>query len=142
MAGSILATEARQAAWVNSVALKSIPWDGSFNTPLTAKEVFGVVHGFIKSCPSTNPKLIAGPTGFQSDLTVGEGQPGEKVTVTFTPPKGENWHQFYLALKTGLTTHIVPIHNGKARLPSHLQGLVFAVVVVCAIFFWDTKLAV
>jgi len=126
LAGSILATEARQAAWVNSVALKSFPWDGSFNTPLTAKEVFGVVHGLIKSCPSTNPKLIAGPTGFQSDLKVGKGQPGEKVTVSFTT--GEHWRQFHLALKTGLATHIVPIHNGKARLPSHLQGIVFAVV--------------
>jgi len=130
LAGSILATEARQAAWVNSAALHSFPWDGSFNTPLTAKEVFGVVHGLIKSCPSTNPTLVAGPGGFPSDLTLGKNaKPGHSVSVTFTPPKGSESKQFYLALKTGLATHIVPIHSNKAKLPSDLQGIVFSIVV-------------
>jgi hypothetical protein len=126
LAASILATEARQAAWVNSAVLHSIPWDGSFNTVLTADEVLGVVHGLIKSCPSTNPPLIASP--FPRNVTVGAGMPGERVTVEVQPPLVQNNTQFYLALKTGLSTDVVPIHSGKAVLPKHLQGIVFAIV--------------
>ncbi|KAF8322753.1 ferritin-like domain-containing protein [Cantharellus anzutake] len=126
VAGSILATEARQAAWINSAALKGFPWDGSFNTPLTADEVLGIVQGFFKTCPASNPKLIAAP--FPSKLTVGKAVLGHNVAVTFTPPSGST-QQFYLALRSGLKTHVSPIVGGQAKLPAHLQGNVFATVV-------------
>ena len=71
---SILTTEARQAAWLSAVPLHGSPWSGSFDVPLTANQVFSIVHGLIVSCPASNPPLIASPfpalTATVSGLTV------------------------------------------------------------------------
>jgi hypothetical protein len=122
-AGSIMTTEARQAAWVISSALHGSAWSGSFDVPLDANQIISIVHGFITSCPSSNPPLIATP--FPA-LTVSAVNPGQEATVTFTKPSANK--SYFLALFHGLKTSVVPIENGKAKIPEGLQGTVFAVV--------------
>ncbi|KZS87906.1 hypothetical protein SISNIDRAFT_418906 [Sistotremastrum niveocremeum HHB9708] len=123
VAGSILTTEARHAAWVGSAVSQGTPWSGAFDTPQTLDEVYSLASSFITGCPSSNPAL---PVKAFPALTVGPAAPaaGSSVTLTFD---GAADGQF-LALMTGLTPKFVPISSGKATLPAGLQGTVYAVV--------------
>jgi len=123
-AGSIQSTEARQASWIDSSALHGTPWSGSFDVPLDQNQIISIVHGFIVSCPATNPPLSAKPF---PPLKVSAGVPGQNVTVTFEDNNSEG--PFFLALLSGLSSTIVPIDcNNEATLPKGLQGVVFALV--------------
>ncbi|CAK5281050.1 unnamed protein product [Mycena citricolor] len=120
-AGSILATEARHAAWLHSAVLKQEPWSGAYETPLDLRQVFSLAVPFITSCPSSNPALplMAFPT---LKFT---GPKNGAVTLDYqTNQTGDA----FLALFTGVNTLFAPIVNKTAKLPSNLQGTVYAVV--------------
>ncbi|KAI9710926.1 MAG: hypothetical protein M1820_002361 [Bogoriella megaspora] len=75
-AGSILAVEARHSSYLRSL-LDEVPFAQPFDTPLTPDEVFTLGHGFITSCPSSNPplKVKAFP-----GLTIDPSSPGPSAT--------------------------------------------------------------
>jgi len=119
-AGSILTTEARHNAWLNSAVKKNSAWSGPMDVPQTPNEVFSLASAFITSCPSSNPPL---PFTAFPPLTISES--GSVATLTFN---GSSTDGLFLALLSGLTTQFMPITNGQATLPAGLQGTVYAVV--------------
>jgi hypothetical protein len=122
VAGSILAIEAQQAAWINSAVLKSYPWSTSFNTPLTANEAFTIASGFIVKCPSDNPPLIAHsyPT-----LTVSPTAPGAVAKLSFD----NHGKPSFAAFVAGTGTSFVPINDkGEVTVPEGLIGTVYVLV--------------
>jgi len=122
-AGSILTTEARQAAWVASSVNSDTPWSGAFDVALDFNQVTTLASAFIKSCPSSNPALPFKP--FPALTTVPAAPAaGASVTLTFT---GES-SGLFLSLLTGLSTISLPIQNNVVTLPSNLTGTVYAIV--------------
>jgi len=121
-AGSILTTEARHNAWVNAVGLHSYPWSGPMDTPQTLNQVFSLAAPFIKSCPSSNPKL---PVRAFPPLTATQNSGSSTVSLNYagSTPSGH-----FLVLLHGLEITPVAINNGKATLPEGLQGTVYALV--------------
>lgn len=123
-AGSILATEARHAAWINAVPQKGAPFSGSFQTPLDQNQVFTLAASFITSCPASNQALPF--TAFPALAVKGTAAPGKKVKLTYTD-SGSGAR--FLAIFSGLTTVFAPIDaNKEVTIPNGLQGLVFGVV--------------
>ena len=59
-AGSILTVEARHSSYLRA-ALGEAPFAQPFDVPLTPDEVDTLAHGFIVSCPSSNPPLKVHP---------------------------------------------------------------------------------
>ncbi|KAF8583677.1 hypothetical protein K439DRAFT_1390281 [Ramaria rubella] len=124
-AGSIMSTEGRHQAWVNSAVNKQTPWTGSFVTPLSFNQAFSLASPFIVSCPASNPNL--GLKAFPA-LTVSPAAPTPGSTITLTFNQTGNAPTF-LALLIGLDTTFLPITNKQVTLPAGLQGFVYAVVV-------------
>lgn len=123
-AGSILTTEARQAAWVASSVNSDTPWSGAFDVPLGFNQVTTLASPFIVSCPASNPTL---PFKAFPGLTLSPAKPSEGATVTLSFD-GSSTSGLYLSFLTGLATISVPIENGSATLPSNLAGTVYAIV--------------
>ncbi|KAG8856945.1 hypothetical protein FRB96_006208 [Tulasnella sp. 330] len=76
-AGSILATEARHAAWLAAVANGGSPWSGPFDVPLDLDEVYSIAVTYIKSCPTALPlkafpALMVYPVGAATTLAAGQ----------------------------------------------------------------------
>ncbi|OCB87715.1 hypothetical protein A7U60_g5242 [Sanghuangporus baumii] len=132
-AASILATEARQAAWVMSAVKKQNPWSTSFEANMN--QAFSLAAAFITSCPSTNPSL---PVSAFPPLSVTSANnvPGGSITVSFDPSANEIAESntpLFLALLTGLRKLFVPLSSNAdgtwtATLPGDLQGTVYALV--------------
>lgn len=116
VAGSILTTEARHQAWMNSAVNKQSPWSGPEDTPLDFDEVYSIATAFITSCPSTNP-----PLPFKAFPTLAIAADGTLTTSAST----ENT---YVQVLSGLETAVFPVVNGKvANLPNP-QGISYAVL--------------
>ncbi|KAG8886221.1 hypothetical protein FRB97_006224 [Tulasnella sp. 331] len=126
VAGSILTTESRHAAWVASTANKVSPWSGSFDTPLDLDQVYSLAAQFITGCPSTNVALPVQPFPTLSVENKNYG-PGDPVTLHFDggSAKGE---PTYLVIYSGLDTFYAPIENNKALLPADLEGTSYGLV--------------
>jgi len=127
-AGSILSTEARQNAWVNSVANQAYPWSAAFDVPLTFNEAYSLAAGFIVSCPPSNPQLIGHAL---PKLSLSSQTPGSKPYLTFANPHGSQ--QLYLALlQSYVQTVFLPIDlsDYSVRLPKtgELHGTIYSVV--------------
>jgi len=122
-AGSILTTEARQAAWVASSVNSDTPWSGAFDIPLDFNQVTTLASAFIQSCPASNPTL---PFQAFPSLTVSPAAPsvGSTITLSFS---GSTSGQ-YLSILTGLDTVSLAIENNQVTLPSNLTGTVYAIV--------------
>ncbi|KAH8111740.1 ferritin-like domain-containing protein [Phellopilus nigrolimitatus] len=136
-AASILATEARQAAWVESAVNKENPWSTPFETPLDMNQAFSLAAGFIVSCPSTNPVLpaMAFPV---LNVTSPSYAAGDILTLSFNrtaagaAPSNEST-QLFLSLLTGLGKIFLPVYNAggdnwSTTLPEGLKGTVYALV--------------
>lgn len=125
-AAVILSTEGRHAAWITAITESMAPWSGSFDVPLTGNQVITLASAFIKSCPSSNPKLPFTP--FPKLTVNSKYSAGKQTTLTFDASKA-NGSPLYLALQTGLNTIFTPISNSKTvTLPQGLQGIVYASV--------------
>ncbi|EIW53207.1 uncharacterized protein TRAVEDRAFT_60757 [Trametes versicolor FP-101664 SS1] len=128
-AGSILATEARQASWVTAAVMKLQPWNGPFEVPLTPSGAFSLAAPFIKSCPSTNAPL---PVKTFPALTLSSASParGGKITATFSQPQGAaNGGAFVAWLDGRQVLYTVLDKNGATQVPATLMGTVYAAVV-------------
>lgn len=123
-AASILSTEARHAAWVASAVNQHQPWSGAFDVPLEFSEVYTLAAAFITSCPDSNPSL---PVKAFASLTIGDGQPGDKVSVEYNGSENVNGTA-YLAFMMGLMQQIVEIDDGMVTLPANLTGTAYVVV--------------
>lgn len=125
VAASILSTEARHAAYVQSAVNKFAGWSGAFDIPLGLNEIFSLAAPFITSCPDSNPNLRvkAFPT-----LTVVTPnlKPGSKATLKFDSPSDSG--DLYMAFFTGLAKKFVKIENKEVTIPSDLLGTVYGVV--------------
>ncbi|KAH8111520.1 ferritin-like domain-containing protein [Phellopilus nigrolimitatus] len=125
-AASILATEARQAAWANSAGLNSEPWSGSFETPLSPSQAFTIASQYIASCPSSNPTLPF--KAFPALTIAAKGTPalGKTVKLAYEDSGSDpRW----LAIMSGLETRYFKIDGDhQVAFPDNLQGVVYAVV--------------
>ncbi|KAL7414349.1 ferritin-like domain-containing protein [Mrakia frigida] len=123
-AGSILTTEARHQAWLNSAVLKGSAWSGPEDTPLGFSQVFTIAAAFITSCPESNPTLpvVAFPAA-----TIEPAAPaaGDKIALTYTSTAGATEN---LIIFSGLTSSVNAIMDGSATLPSTLQGIAYGVI--------------
>ncbi|KAI9069057.1 hypothetical protein FKP32DRAFT_1560500 [Trametes sanguinea] len=128
-AGSILAVESRQASWVTSAVMKLEPWNGPFDTPLSASGAFSLAAPFIKSCPSSNPALSV-KTLPQLKITPADPQEGSRVAVKFTKAKDAPEGDRYVAWLDGLQATFTKLgKDDKAKVPEGLMGTVYAAVV-------------
>ena len=125
VAASILATEARHSAWIQSSGQKVNPWGGAYQTPLSPNQVFTIASAFITGCPSSNPTLPATP---YPALAVASGTPGSTAMLTYTPAAGFDMSTpLYGVFLSGLNTTVVPASaDGKSvAVPGNLLGDVF-----------------
>jgi hypothetical protein len=116
VAGSILTTEARHQAWINSAVLKDAAWSGPEDTPLDFDEVYSIASAFITGCPSSNPTL---PVKAFPALTI-----GSDGTVTTTADTSNA----YVQVIAGLTTDTFPVTNGMVQGMPQPQGISYAVL--------------
>ncbi|PWN22233.1 hypothetical protein BCV69DRAFT_281243 [Microstroma glucosiphilum] len=112
-AGSILTTESRHSAWVQSSAALSDPAGAAYDVPTNFNQTYSLAAPLIKSCPKSNTALpvMAFPT-----LTLNPAsnlQPGQTVSVS---GKGVKDGQ-YLAVLTAGGQYFSKIENGKATVP-------------------------
>ncbi|KAJ7656609.1 ferritin-like domain-containing protein [Mycena rosella] len=128
-AASILAVEARHAAWLASAVKQSSAWDTAFQTPLAPNPVYSLAAPLIKSCPASNAALLPALTAYPA-LTFGpSARVGTTTTLNFAaPPKATS--QLFMAFVSGPATPVfVPIQSGnQVAIPSALRGLVFCFV--------------
>ncbi|KAF7376693.1 Protein rds1 [Mycena sanguinolenta] len=126
-AASILAVEARHAAWISSAAQGYNAWDTAFQPALTPNQVYTVATSFIESCPASNADSLPPLTVF-APLAVTNAHPGRTATLTFTAPTSST--PLHAAFISGITAPVfVPIYNGnQVAIPRDLLGFTFCVV--------------
>ncbi|KAF7376678.1 Protein rds1 [Mycena sanguinolenta] len=126
-AASILAVEARHAAWISSAAQGHNAWDTAFQPALTPNQVYTVATSFIESCPASNADSLPPLTVF-APLAVTTAHPGRTATLTFAAPTSSK--SLYAAFISSIAVPVfVPIHNGnQVVVPHDLLGFAFCVV--------------
>ena len=140
---SILATEARHSAWIQSAVKKQNPWSGAFEvrlllsgcnckvlmqthfqTPLSLSQAFTLASQFITACPATNPALPV--TAFPTLTVPATARPGQTVQLSFSAPYSG---PLFAAFLSGLDVIWVPIaHDLTVQIPAHLFGTSYLVV--------------
>ncbi|KAJ7347084.1 ferritin-like domain-containing protein [Mycena albidolilacea] len=125
-AASILAVEARHAAWIESAGLSGSPWDTAFQTPLAPNPVYSLAVPFIKSCPASNSELLPALAPYPV-LALENAHAGKTATLKFTAPKTS---PLFVAFVSGAgAPTFVPIqHGNEVAIPSSLRGFVFCFV--------------
>ncbi|KDQ24167.1 hypothetical protein PLEOSDRAFT_1108620 [Pleurotus ostreatus PC15] len=124
-AASILSTEARHAAYVQSAVNNLAPWSGAFDIPLSMASVYSLAAMFITSCPGANSILRVKPFPALTVVTH-DPKPGSKATLKFDAPRGAG--DLYMAFFTGLSKKFVKIQNNEVAIPPDLRGTVYGVV--------------
>lgn len=118
VAGSILTTEARHQAWLNSAVEKHAAWSGPEDTPLDFNEVYSIAAGFITSCPASNPAL---PFKAFPSLTIA-------ATGAVSAGGGVSCDGTYVLLVAGLEANTFPVVNGGVQNFPQPQGISYAVL--------------
>lgn len=114
-AGSILTTESRHSAWVQSSAALSDPAGAAYDVPTNFNQTYSLAAPLIVSCPSSNAALpvVAFPALSLSPAT--NLQPGQTISVS-----GEGVQDGqYLAVLTAGGQYFSQIQNGQATVPSN-----------------------
>jgi hypothetical protein len=145
-----LATEARQAAWVNSAVRRGAAWSTSFEvyfyavvliprfplttiprkTPLDVNQVYTIASSVITKCPDSNAALLPSTLKAFPTLSIpANAAPGEKVQLDFHPKDGTKG-PYFVAFISGLDTVFVPLHGHQHEvvIPNKLYGVVLAVI--------------
>ena len=115
VAGSILTTEARHQAWINSAVLKNSAWSGPEDTPLDFNEVYSIASAFITSCPESN-----GALPFKAFPALAIGADGSITTDA-------SLDGAYVQVVSGLASNVYPVTVGKLTIPP-VQGIYYAVL--------------
>ncbi|KAF7376688.1 Protein rds1 [Mycena sanguinolenta] len=126
-AASILAVEARHAAWISSAAQGHNAWDTAFQPALTPNQVYTVATSFIESCPASNADSLPPLTAF-APLAVTNARPGRTAILTFATPTSSK--SLYAAFISSIAAPVfVPTYNGnQVAIPHDLLGFAFCVV--------------
>ncbi|KAF8622999.1 hypothetical protein AX15_006591 [Amanita polypyramis BW_CC] len=140
LAATILATEARHSAWLDSAVSKFNPWSTALETPLTRRHAYSLVFQYISNCPDSNTI----PETFPTLEFISTPIPGQRVRV-----KVENLHiegisgqgqplgnHMWVAFLTGEGIRYAETHalNGddsnslELTVPTDLFGSVYAIV--------------
>lgn len=141
-AATVLSTEARHSAWIDSAVREGSAWSGPFDTPLDLSQAFTIASGLITSCPPTNPKL---PATLFTALTLPDptsAWPGSTTPISFTPPGNlDRSTKLYGAFLSGQEALIVPLSDdGKSvSVPDTLRGTVYLLVTTDADGVDDSK---
>ncbi|UZJ54348.1 hypothetical protein CBS101457_003668 [Exobasidium rhododendri] len=123
-AGSILTTESRHSAWVQSSAALTDAFGNPYDTPLDFNQTYSLAAPLIKNCPSSNAPLpvVAFPAATLAAAPTKLGQ-----SVTFKSAKlvaGD-----MIGFLNGLNTVVVAQTNGKVTLPKEVgYGRTYAVI--------------
>ncbi|KAH8992562.1 ferritin-like domain-containing protein [Lactarius hatsudake] len=134
-AATVLSTEVRHSAWVDSAIRKGSAWSGPFDS-------YTIASGFITSCPSTNPKLPA--TRFAT-LTLPDpasAWPGSTTPISFIAPSNlDRSTKLYGAFLSGQEALIVPLSDDSksVSVPDTLRGTVYLLVTTGADGVDDSK---
>ncbi|CAO1614388.1 unnamed protein product [Sympodiomycopsis kandeliae] len=117
-AGSILTTESRHSAWVQSTAALSDPAAAAYDVPTNFNQTYSLAAPLIKSCPKSNAALpvVAFPA-----LTVSPStglKAGKQVKLS---GKGVQDGQ-YLAVLSAAGTKFAQIKNGMATIPNDVSA--------------------
>ena len=140
---TILSTEARQAAWVESAVRRGSAWgtayevrltsllrdlliDTGLQTPLDFNSVFTLASQFITECPSTNPTL---PAKANPALTAtGDGAPGSQLTLEYDDSSSSD--TLYAAFLNGQNAIVVPLSYSKTEVhvPQGLMGYTYLII--------------
>ncbi|KAA1473603.1 hypothetical protein DENSPDRAFT_859966 [Dentipellis sp. KUC8613] len=128
-AATILSTEARQSAWINSAVRKGAAWSGAFETPLDLNQVFTLAASFITSCPPNNTPL---PVKAFPSLSLTEptaAQPGATVQLQFDDHT-DGQTPLFAAFLSGDDALVVPIDADRRSvyIPPELRGTVYLVL--------------
>jgi hypothetical protein len=125
-AASILATEARHAAWVSSAVNQQSAWNSAFETPLSFNQAYTLAAGFIKSCPDSNPALPF--TAFPALTFPADTKAGATVTIK-VPDSVSHDGDWYVAFLDGVNTEYAQVSkDGKVKVPEKIQGTAYAVL--------------
>ncbi|KAI0291217.1 ferritin-like domain-containing protein [Multifurca ochricompacta] len=128
---TILSTEARHSAWVDSAIRKGSAWSGVYDTPLDFNQAFTVASSFIVSCPPSNPNL---PYTAFAELTLldpSSAWPGSTTPLQFAIPKDlDSSTKLYGTFLTGQEALIVPLEDGgkSVSIPDTLRGVVYLLI--------------
>ncbi|KAJ7031017.1 ferritin-like domain-containing protein [Mycena alexandri] len=126
IAGSILAVEARHAAWINSAMKHDNAWGTAFDAALTPNQVYTIAAPLIRSCPSSNADALPALTVYPT-LTLNDASPGKIATVAFTAPATST--QLFVAFVSSVATPVfVPLHGNTVLVPDNLFGFVFCMI--------------
>lgn len=138
IAGSILATEARQSTWINNAVRKANPWSTSYETPLDLNQVFTLASSIIVSCPSNNPPI---PVSAFPALSVSPAtaEPGQSISINFTLPWASksggsslSGKGLFATFLSGITPTSIALEGQtapfKVTIPPNLRGFVFLVI--------------
>ncbi|KAJ7575127.1 ferritin-like domain-containing protein [Mycena floridula] len=123
-AASVLATEARHAAYVANAVNKQMPWSGALDVPLGLNQVYTLAAQFITGCPDSNPAL---PVKAFPAFTLASGTAGNAVAVTYNTSL-TTASPLYVAFYSGLSQEYAEVQDGKVTIPKDLVGTVYAVL--------------
>ncbi|VDC07448.1 unnamed protein product [Peniophora sp. CBMAI 1063] len=125
-AATILSTEARQAAWVESSVRRGSAWGTAYETPLDFNSAFTLASQFITECPSTNPALPARANPALN--ATGDGAPGSKLTLAYDDSTSSG--DLYAAFLNGQNAIVVPLSYSKTevQVPQGLMGYTYLII--------------
>ncbi|KAK2464701.1 hypothetical protein APHAL10511_003277 [Amanita phalloides] len=134
IAVTILATEARHDAWLDSAVRKFNPWSTAFETPLTRKHAYSIFSKYISSCPTSYPiQLEAFPALSFASAPV----PGQRVQIQVDEAHIEGGNQSlashrWVAFLNGEGIRYAAVHavnkSFEVTVPNDIAGTVYALL--------------
>ncbi|TEB27171.1 hypothetical protein FA13DRAFT_1572657, partial [Coprinellus micaceus] len=137
---SILGTQSRHAAWINSAVRMQNPWNTAFETPISLDMIFNLVGDFIVdgSCPISNNIATMLPQGLVDfgSLELPERiKAGHKVQIQFDNSNSySDSNNLYAAFLVGSATYYEPVWQEDGcffvKVPRELKakGAVYIVI--------------
>jgi len=133
LAGGILSTKGRHAAWIGTTLFHENTWNAHFETPLNFRQIYSSAKAFIVSCPEYQPNILGYSDTFPS-LKVTVNHPS--ATFDFEALAGST-QPFYTAFLNGngpsgnnSSQTFAPIDKvtGAVVIPPGLKGYTYALV--------------
>ncbi|KAF9041652.1 ferritin-like domain-containing protein [Panaeolus papilionaceus] len=127
---SILAVEARQAAWINSAVRHKNPWNSAFETALTPSQVYTLLSSFFdfNSLTEDNRALLPAGNWPAPRLSLAPRLlPGQQGEISFPYPNLNEHECLYVVFLTGAANIVAPLINQDnghyfVEIPLELEG--------------------